>query len=149
MSLEKDIMSDIKSAMKAKDKVALDALRAVKSAILLSKTDGKTEELTEADEIAIIQKQVKMRKDAAQQFQEQGRDEMAEKELKQAEVIERFLPKQLSADELKTEIVAIIQETGVTEKKEMGKVIGLANQRLAGKADGKAIADEVKKQLNS
>lgn len=148
MALEKDIMSEIKSAMKAKDKTALEALRAVKSAILMAKTDGSGGDLSEADEIAILQKQIKMRKDSAQQFKEQGRDEMADNELKQAEVIERFLPEQLSPDEIKTEVVAIIQETGASTIKDMGAVMGLANQRLAGKADGKTIADIVKEQLN-
>ncbi|MGI9526273.1 MAG: GatB/YqeY domain-containing protein [Weeksellaceae bacterium] len=148
MALEQDIMTEMKAAMRAKDKTALEALRAVKSAILMAKTDGSGDELSEADEIALLQKQIKMRKDAAQQFKEQDRDEMAENELKQAEVIQRFLPQQLSADELKTEIVALIQETGANDIKDMGKVIGLANKRLAGKADGKSIADEVKKQLN-
>lgn len=148
MILENKIMEDIKSAMKAKDKTALEALRAVKSAILMAKTDGKGTELSEADEIAILQKQVKMRHDAAEQFEAQNRPEMAKNELDQAKVIERFLPEQMDADELKTAIVAIIQETGASDMKDMGKVMGIANQRLAGKADGKAIADQVKKQLN-
>ena len=148
MILENKIMEDIKSAMKVKDKTALEALRAVKSAILLAKTEAKGVELTEADEIAILTKQVKMRKDAAEQFEAQNRPEMAENELNQAKVIERFLPEQLDADEIKTAIVAIIQEVGATDMKEMGKVKGLANEKLAGKADGKAIAQEVKKQLN-
>lgn len=149
MNLEQKIMSEIKSAMKAKDKVALEALRAVKSAILLAKTDGSGKELTEADEIQILQKQVKMRRDAAEQFSAQNRNEMAENELKQVEVIERFLPEQLSADEIQTEITAIIQETAASSMKDMGKVMALANKRLAGKADGKAVAQEVKKQLNA
>lgn len=149
MILENKIMEDIKSAMKAKDKTALEALRAVKSAILLAKTDGKGAELTEAEEIAILQKQVKMRHEAAEQFEAQNRVEMAKNELDQAKVIERFLPEQLNADELSTEIVAIIQETGAKEMKDMGKVMSLANERLAGKADGKAISQEVKKQLNA
>lgn len=148
MILENKIMEDIKSAMKVKDKTALEALRAVKSAILLAKTEAKGVELTEADEIAILTKQVKMRKDAAEQFEAQNRPEMAENELNQAKVIERFLPEQLDADEIKTAIVAIIQEVGATDMKDMGKVMGLANEKLAGKADGKAIAQEVKKQLN-
>lgn len=148
MILENKIMEDIKSAMKVKDKTALEALRAVKSAILLAKTEAKGVELTEVDEIAILTKQVKMRKDAAEQFEAQNRPEMAENELNQAKVIERFLPEQLDADEIKTAIVAIIQEVGATDMKDMGKVMGLANEKLAGKADGKAIAQEVKKQLN-
>lgn len=150
MSLEKNIMSEMKIAMKAKDKVALEALRAVKSAILLAKTDGSgKEELTDADEISLLQKQVKMRKDAAEQFQAQGRDEMAQNELNQVAVIEKFLPEQLSEEEITAEIIAIISETGASSMKDMGKVMGLANQKLAGKADGKLVADIVKKKLNA
>ncbi len=149
MSLETKIMDGIKTAMKTKDKTALEALRAVKSAILLAKTDGSGNDLSEADEIAILQKQVKMRKEAAEQFQQQGRDEMAEKELKQAEVIEQYLPKQLSPEELSEKISAIIQQTGATGVKDMGKVMGVASKELAGKADGKSISSEVKNQLNA
>lgn len=148
MSLEKKIMEQMKAAMKNKDKTALEALRAIKSAILLAKTDGSGNDLSETDEISILQKQIKMRKDAAEQFTEQGRNEMAENELKQAEVIEQFLPEQLSDEDLLAEISKIIEETGASNMKDMGKVMKLANERLTGKADGKAIADTVKKQLN-
>ena len=148
MSLEKKIMEEMKAAMKSKNKTALEALRAVKSAILLAKTDGSgNEELSEADEISILQKQIKMRRDAAEQFSEQGRNEMAENELNQIEVIEKFLPEQLSEEDVVVEVTKIIEETGASEMKDMGKVMKLANERLAGKADGKAIADAVKKQL--
>ncbi|MRI63251.1 GatB/YqeY domain-containing protein [Ornithobacterium rhinotracheale] len=147
MALEKQIMEEMKAAMKSKDKTALEALRAIKSAILLAKTDGSGSELSEADEIAILQKQIKMRKDAASQFAEQGRNEMAENELAQASVIEKFLPEQLSAEDLLAEIAKILEETGATEMKDMGKVMKLANERLAGKADSKAIADAVKSKL--
>ncbi|AFL96790.1 GatB/YqeY domain-containing protein [Ornithobacterium rhinotracheale] len=147
MALEKQIMEEMKAAMKSKDKTALEALRAIKSAILLAKTDGSGSELSEGDEIAILQKQIKMRKDAATQFAEQGRNEMAENELAQASVIEKFLPEQLSAEELEAEIAKIVEETGATEMKDMGKVMKLANERLAGKADSKAIADAVKNKL--
>ncbi|MGP2570361.1 GatB/YqeY domain-containing protein [Ornithobacterium rhinotracheale] len=147
MALEKQIMEEMKTAMKSKDKTALEALRAIKSAILLAKTDGSGAELSEGDEIAILQKQIKMRKDAAAQFAEQGRNEMAENELAQASVIEKFLPEQLSAEELEAEIAKIVEETGATEMKDMGKVMKLANERLAGKADSKAIADAVKNKL--
>ena len=134
--------------MKSKNKTALEALRAIKSAILLAKTDGSgNEELSEADEISILQKQIKMRRDAAEQFSEQGRNEMAENELNQIEVIEKFLPEQLSEEDVVVEVTKIIEETGASEMKDMGKVMKLANERLAGKADGKAIADAVKKQL--
>lgn len=149
MSLEKNIMVKMKEAMKAKDKTALEALRAVKSAILLAKTDGTGSALSETDEIALLQKQIKMRKEAADQFASQDRTEMAENELKQAAVIEQFLPAQLSQEELEAEIKAIISETGATEMKDMGKVMGLANQKLAGKADGKAMAQLVKTLLSS
>ncbi|MRJ08822.1 GatB/YqeY domain-containing protein [Ornithobacterium rhinotracheale] len=147
MALEKQIMEEMKAAMKSKDKTALEALRAIKSAILLAKTDGSGSELSEADEIAILQKQIKMRKDAASQFAEQGRNEMAENELAQASVIEKFLPEQLSTEDLLAEIAKIVEETGATEMKDMGKVMKLANERLAGKADSKAIADAVKSKL--
>ena len=148
MSLEKKIMEEMKAAMKSKNKTALEALRAVKSAILLAKTDGSgNEELSETDEISILQKQIKMRRDAAEQFSEQGRNEMAENELNQIEVIEKFLPEQLSEEDVVAEVTKIIEKTGASEMKDMGKVMKLANERLAGKADGKAIADAVKKQL--
>lgn len=147
MSLEKKIMVDIKNAMKAKDKTALEALRAVKTAITLLKTEKKGADISEKDEISILQKQIKMRKDAAEQFAAQGRDEMAENEENQAEVISKYLPKQLSEEELAAEISAIIEKVGAKEMKDMGKVMGLANQVLAGKADGKSISVEVKKQL--
>lgn len=149
MALEKNIMEDIKSAMKAKDKTALEALRAVKSAILLAKTDGKGEELSDADEISILQKQIKMRKDAAEQFKSQGREDMSEKELQQAAVIEKYLPKQLSTEEIKAAITDIIKETGASGMKDMGNVMNIANQKLAGKAESRIIAEEVKKQLTA
>lgn len=147
MSLEKKIMVDLKNAMKTKDKTALDALRAVKTAITLLKTEKKGADVSEKDEISILQKQIKMRKDAAEQFTAQGRDEMAENEENQAEVISKYLPKQLSEEELTSEISAIIEKVGAKEIKNMGKIMGLANQVLAGKADGKSISVEVKKQL--
>ncbi|MDO5509367.1 MAG: GatB/YqeY domain-containing protein [Weeksellaceae bacterium] len=149
MSLETQINEEIKNAMRAKDKVALDALRAVKSALLLAKTAGADVQINEADEIAVLQKQIKMRKEAADQFSAQGREEMAENERLQSQVIEQFLPKQLSAEELTAEIQEIISGTQATSIKDMGKVMAQANQKLAGKVDGKLLADEVKKQLNS
>lgn len=148
MKLEEKIMSEMKSAMKAKDKIALEALRAIKSAILMAKTDGSGDELDESTEIALLQKQIKMRKDAAEQFESQNRKEMAENELKQAEVIERFLPEQMSDDEIKSAVIAIIQEVGAESMKDMGKVMNLANEKMAGKADGKTIANMVKNLLN-
>ncbi|MCT7903650.1 Uncharacterized conserved protein [Candidatus Ornithobacterium hominis] len=148
MKLEEKIMSEMKSAMKAKDKIALEALRAIKSAILMAKTDGSGDELDESTEIALLQKQIKMRKDAAEQFESQNRKEMAENELKQAEVIERFLPEQMSDEEIKSVVIAIIQEVGAESMKDMGKVMNLANEKMAGKADGKTIANMVKNLLN-
>lgn len=148
MKLEEKIMAEMKTAMKAKDKVALEALRAIKSAILLAKTDGTGNDLDEATEISLLQKQIKMRKDAAEQFSSQGRDEMAENEIKQAQVIEKFLPEQLSEEEIKSELISIIEQTGANSIKDMGKVMGLANSKMAGKADGKTIAELVKKLLN-
>lgn len=148
MKLEEKIMSEMKSAMKAKDKIALEALRAIKSAILMAKTDGSGDELDESTEIALLQKQIKMRKDAAEQFESQNRKEMTENELKQAEVIERFLPEQMSDEEIKSAVIAIIQEVGAESMKDMGKVMNLANEKMAGKADGKTIANMVKNLLN-
>ena len=148
MSLENRIMEDIKTAMKAKDRESLDALRAVKSAILLAKTDQKGKELTEEEEIAILQKQVKMRKEAAEQFEAQGRDEMAANEKNQAKVIERYLPQQMSEEELQAEIKKIIAETGAASMKDMGKVMGIASQKFAGPADGKTISKHEKSILS-
>lgn len=149
MSLEKTIMDEIKNAMRAKDKVALESLRAVKSAITYAKSEAKGSELSEADEINILQKQVKMRKEAAEQFTSQGRADMAENELQQVEIIQKFLPKQLSEEEIAEKVREIIEAEGATSMKDMGKVVGIANQQLAGKAESKMIATEVKKQLNA
>lgn len=148
MSLESQIMEQIKIAMKSKNRIALDALRAVKSELLLNKTNGKDEKLSESDEIAILQKQIKQRKDSAQQFSEQDRQEMADTELAQAEVIQQFLPEQLSETDIQSIVETIIAETAASGMKDMGKVMGLANQKMAGKADGKSISNSVKKLLN-
>lgn len=148
MTLEERINQDIKAAMMAKDKVRLEALRAVKSAILLAKTDGEHKESLSADvEMKILQKQVKQRKDAAEQYIQAGRKELADKELAEASVIEEYLPKMLSADELKAELQKIIAEVGAKAPSDMGKVMGVASKALAGKAEGKAIADMVKHLL--
>ncbi|HOU75368.1 MAG TPA: GatB/YqeY domain-containing protein [Tenuifilum sp.] len=148
MSLEERINQDIKAAMMAKDKVRLEALRAVKSAILLAKTDGEHKDSLSADvEMKILQKQVKQRKDAAEQYIQAGRKELADKELAEASVIEEYLPKMLSADELKAELQKIIAEVGAKAPSDMGKVMGVASKALAGKAEGKAIADMVKQLL--
>ena len=148
MSLEANIMSQLKEAMKAKNTIALEALRAVKSELLLAKTSGAGGEFTEAQEIALLQKLVKQRKEAAEQFKANNRAELEEKELAQAEVILQFLPKQLSAEELETIVKEIITEVGATSPKDMGKVMGAASAKLAGKAEGKLISEKVKELLN-
>ncbi len=149
MSLSKDIMTAMKAAMKAKDQNALASLRAVKSAILLAQTEsGSKEELTEDQELKILQKLVKQRKDSAVIFSEQGREDLAEPELAQAEVIAQFLPAQLSEEEVTAIIEEIIASTGAEGMKDMGKVMGQASAKLAGKADGKTISTIVKAKLS-
>jgi uncharacterized protein YqeY len=147
MSLEKDVMTQMKAAMKAKDAAALEALRAVKSAILLAKTENSQQDLSEEQEIKILQKLVKQRKDSAILYREQNREDLAEPEEKQAEVIAQFLPEQLSEAEIEANVEAIIAQTGAEGMKDMGKVMGLASKELAGKADGKTISMVVKKKL--
>jgi len=138
----------MKNAMKAKDTVALEALRAIKSELLLAATaTGSKEELTEADEIKILQKLVKMRKDSAGIFAEQNRPDLAEPELAQIAVIEKFLPAQLSEDEVEAIISKIIAETGASGIASMGKVMGLASAEIGGQAEGKTISTIVKKLL--
>ncbi|GLB49104.1 GatB/YqeY domain-containing protein [Neptunitalea lumnitzerae] len=149
MSLQADIMTAMKTAMKAKDSVSLEALRAIKSAILLAQTEtGSKEELTEDDEIKILQKLVKQRKDSAAIYTEQGRADLAEPEIAQAAVIEQFLPEQLSEEEVEKVVKDIIAKTGAESMKDMGKVMGMASKELAGKADGKTISTIVKKSLS-
>ena len=149
MSLEKDVMSQMKTAMKHKDQEALAALRAIKSEILLAKTSGNSEELSEEDEIKLLQKLVKQRKESARVYQEQNRQDLAQPELEQAEIIERFLPEQLSEEDVTTEVDKIIAEVQATGMKDMGRVMGVANQRMAGRADGRTISTIVKSRLNS
>lgn len=148
MSLENTISEAIKTAMKEKDKVALDSLRAVKSQILLLKTEAKGEEVSMEQEIAILQRMIKQRKDSFEQFAAQGRQDLAEVEEAQMKVIEKFLPKQLSADELEAEIKRIIAETSAESMKDIGKVMGIASKELAGKSDGKSISEMAKKLLS-
>ncbi len=139
----------MKDAMKAKDQNALTSLRAVKSAILLAQTEsGAKAELTEDQELKLLQKLVKQRKDSAAIFAEQGRDDLAQPELDQAKVIEAFLPEQLSEAEIETVVVDIIAKTGAVGMKDMGKVMGMASAALAGKADGKTISTIVKSKLS-
>ncbi|PQJ30930.1 glutamyl-tRNA amidotransferase [Nonlabens arenilitoris] len=147
MSLEKDIMTAMKEAMKAKDQTALAALRAVKSEILLAKTSGDNGDLSEEDEIKLVQKLVKQRKDSARIFSEQDREDLSQPELAQAAVLEQFLPEQLSEEEIAKVVADIISQTGAAGMKDMGKVMGMANQQLAGKADGRTISTIVKDQL--
>ena len=149
MSLQTKVMEALKEAMKAKDTIALESLRAIKSAILLAKTEaGATEELSEADEMKLLQKLVKQRKDSAALYTQQGRNDLAEPELAQMAVIEKFLPAQLSEAEVEEALKGIIAQVGATSPKDMGKVMGAATKQLAGKADGKLISDIVKKLLS-
>ena len=148
MSLENTINEAIKTAMREKNKVALDSLRAVKSQILLLKTEAKGAEVSAEQEIAILQRMIKQRKDSFEQFAAQGRNDLAEVEDAQMKVIEKFLPKQLSPEELETEIKTIITQTGAETIKDLGKVMGVASKTLAGKSDGKSISEMVKKLLS-
>lgn len=149
MSLQTKVMEALKEAMKAKDTVALESLRAIKSAILLARTEaGASEELSEADELKLLQKLVKQRKDSAALYTQQGRNDLAEPELAQMAVIEKFLPAQLSEAKVEEALKGIIAQVGATSPKDMGKVMGAATKQLAGKADGKLISDIVKKLLS-
>ncbi|HUH25435.1 MAG TPA: GatB/YqeY domain-containing protein [Flavobacterium sp.] len=149
MSLQTAITPALKDAMKAKDQIALEALRAIKSEILLAQTSGSATELTEADEVKLLQKLVKQRKDAAAIFIEQNRNDLAEPELAQAAVIEQFLPAQLSEAEVENVIKEIITNGSFSGMQAMGQVMGLANDKLAGSADGKTISTIVKKLLTA
>ncbi|GAA3948109.1 GatB/YqeY domain-containing protein [Chitinophaga oryziterrae] len=148
MSLELNINAAIKTAMLAKAEADLRALRAIKAAILIVKTsEGAGADLTEADESKLLQKLAKQRKDSLEIFRQQNREDLAKKEEEELEVIERYLPKQMSEDELRAEITAIIASTGASSPADMGKVMGVASKQLAGKADGKAISALVKELL--
>lgn len=148
MSLELTINEAIKTAMRAKDRVALDSLRAVKSQILLLKTEAIGAEVSAEQEIAIVQRMIKQRKDSYEQFTAQGRNDLAEVEEAQMKVIEQFLPKQLSPEELEAEMKQIIAETGAESIKDLGKVMGIASKTFAGKSDGKSISEMAKKLLS-
>ncbi|MCH4821771.1 GatB/YqeY domain-containing protein [Gramella lutea] len=149
MSLQEKVMVEMKAAMKAKDSAKLEALRAVKGAILLANTESSSKDgLTEEEEMKLLQKLVKQRKDSAQIYKEQGREDLAEPEIKQAEVIEQFLPEQMSEAEIEAEIDKIIADTGASGMQDMGKVMGMATGKLAGKADGKTISTIVRKKLS-
>ena len=149
MSLQDQVMQEMKTAMKAKDTVTLESLRAIKSALLLASTEkGGAKELTEADEVALVQKLVKQRKDSAAIFSEQGREDLAGPELAQAAVIEQFLPAQMSVEEVTEVVKSIIAQTGASSMKDMGKVMGMASSKLGGQSDGKTISGIVKQLLS-
>lgn len=149
MSLQEKVMEAMKAAMKAKDTQSLEALRSVKSAMLLAQTEtGSKMDLSEEDELKLLQKQVKQRKDSAAIYKEQGREDLAEPELAQASVIEQFLPQQLSEEEVSKIVDQVISETGASSMADMGKVMGLVSAKLVGKADGKTISTAVKSRLS-
>src|SRR5690606_1013638 len=149
MSLQQDIMSALKEAMKAKDQTALTALRAVKSATLLAQTEeGATTEITEDQELKIIQKQVKQRRDSAAIYLAQGREDLAAPELAEADIISQFLPVALSDEDVEKVVVRVINEVGAQGMKDMGKIMGLVSQELAGQTDGKTISNIVKAKLS-
>ena len=148
MNFQDQLNSKLKAAMREKNKVALESLRAIKSAILLLQTQSGAKETPDDAEITkLLQKLVKQRKESASIFREQGRVDLAEPEEAQIEIISQFLPEQLSAEEVERVIDEVIQSVGATTMKDMGKVMGMANKQLAGKADGKLIAEIVKKRL--
>lgn len=150
MALEQEITARLKAAMLAKDEAALRSLRAIKAAILLAKTaEGATGELTADEEIKLLQKMVKQRKDSLEIFQQQHRPELAQKESEEIAVIEQFLPKQLSEEEVRAIVSEIISRTGASSPADMGKVMGIATKELAGKAEGKMVAALVKELLAS
>ena len=148
MALEQQVQKDIMAAMKAKDQVRLNAVRSIKSAILLAKTaEGASGELTDGDIVKLIQKLAKQRKEAAEQYVAAGRQELADNELAEADLLAAYLPKQLSPEELEAKLREIIAEVGASAPSDMGKVMGVATKRLAGLADGKAISAVVRSLL--
>lgn len=147
MSLQKQVMDKMKEAMKSKDTVALTALRALKSAFMLANTEAGAGDISEAEELKIIQKQVKQRKDSAVVFSEQDREDLATPELAEAAVLEQFLPEALSEEEIEKVVKETIGKVGAEGMKDMGKVMGIVSKQLAGKADGKAISTIVRKNL--
>lgn len=149
MKLEEQINQDIKAAMKAKDAVKLRGLRAIKNAILMAKTDGSGKEIDEGKEIQILQKLVKQRKESLSIYEEQGREDLAEKEREEIETIQQYLPQPLSDEELKERLSAIVEELNAKSMKDMGKVMGRAQKELAGKADSAKVAQVVKALLSA
>jgi uncharacterized protein YqeY len=148
MSLQDQITEQLKVAMKAKDTVALESLRAIKSAILLAQTQAAAKDLNSDDEIKLVQKLVKQRKDSAEIFRQQGRVDLAEPEEAQIKIIEQFLPEQLDEDAIAAQIDIIIAKTGAAGMKDMGKVMGMASKEMTGKADGKTISSIVRQKLS-
>jgi len=145
MSLEQRITADMKTAMKAKDKVSLRGIRAIKAAVILKKTDGSgADGLTAEEEIKLVQKLVKQRQDSLDIYEKQGREDLAVTEREEIEVLQRYLPEQMGQEELEGIIKGIIAKTGAASMKDMGKVMGMASKQLAGKADGKTISAVVK-----
>ena len=149
MSLETQLMEDLKTAMKAKDQAALRGIRAIKAAILLQKTDGTGEALTEDKEIKMLQKLVKQRRDSLDIYEKQNREDLAAIEREEIAIIEKYLPSQMSEAELEKVIGELITQTGASSMKDMGKIMGMASKQLAGRADGKAISETVKKLLSA
>jgi len=148
MNLEQKIMAELKTAMLAKDEKSVRSLRAIKAAIILAKTsEGAGGEISEDAEVKLLQKLVKQRKDSLEIYRQQKREDLAIKEEEEIEVIEKFLPKQMSTEELKSTLQKIISETGASSPADMGKVMGIATKQLAGKADGKTISSVVKELL--
>lgn len=149
MSLFDKINEDLKAAMKAKEKEKLEAIRAIKSQLMLAKTaEGGSEEITEEQGIQILQKMVKQRKDSAELYKQQGRDDLYEKEMTEVKYITPYLPAQMSVEEIENAIKQIIEQVGASSMKDMGKVMGIASKQLQGKAEGKLIADKVKQLLS-
>ncbi|MEO0725075.1 MAG: GatB/YqeY domain-containing protein [Bacteroidota bacterium] len=147
MSLEKKIMQDLKTAMKAKDQASLRGIRAIKSAIQLAKTDGSGREIDGAAEIKLLQKLVKQRQDSLGIYEKQNREDLAQVEREEIEVIQRYLPEQMTDEELETRLRAIIERVGAESMRDMGKVMGAASKEFAGQADGKTISAKVKELL--
>ncbi|MFM8373781.1 MAG: GatB/YqeY domain-containing protein [Bacteroidota bacterium] len=147
MTLEEKIAKDLVAAMKAKDEVALRGIRAIKSAILLLKTDGSGQAVDEAKEVQLLQKLVKTRQESFDIYTKNGREDLAVREKEEIDVIKKYLPAMLEGAELEEVLRKIVEETGATSAKDMGKVMGAANKQLAGKADGRAISEIVKKLL--
>ena len=149
MSLEQNVMAEMKDAMKAKNEAALRGLRAIKAAIIIAKTaEGAGGELKEEDETKMLQKLVKQRRDSLEIFQKQNREDLAQKEQEEITVIEKFLPKQLTEEELKSALTEIIAQVGASSPADMGKVMAAASKQFAGKAEGKAISTAVKELLS-